>query len=118
MSIRWFYDCPIEAAYMMKNFSVLIEGDNCEREFLKHIQTLEIRNKYYLDPGSIKLLEPLRGDLIELKAISVVTIYDIGKKGRLYYRYGTGCIDSPRSELKRIVQRNNKPFIWPKREVV
>lgn len=62
---KLYYTCPIEVAYMMRNFSVCIAGkDNCEREFLKHVTELDERKRYYVHRDNLSIFEPQVGDIL------------------------------------------------------
>lgn len=122
---RYYYDCPIEAAYMAKNFGFdfVTEGYGSKLNFQgsSDFRIEDIHNgiyagdKYYVAHESVALLGAKSGDLAET----------------ICQPYGSNCFDMWSEEttrifgyyeeevgekLRRIIQRDGKPFIWPKKE--
>jgi hypothetical protein len=133
-----YYDCPIEAAYMVKNFGVKFQvypyGQAVLSDFsydtLTHhlescLEDKEVRWKYYIHPDNLSIFEPRIGDLIHVGYGDYGELHEIGVDeggfksnlalggerglGREIMRYQT----SPRE----IIQRDNKAFIMPKEEL-
>jgi len=145
MTARYYYDCPIEAAYMAENFKMkffkfLHEGsqDNIATE-LRHFFTGEdygdwlypAAKRFYIHPESLHLLEPKINDVFHDAAGD----YGWGIVGKVC---GDPGINQEVAEIQRsqhlyallhitrkmkekdssisIIQRYGNPFIWPKKE--
>ena len=128
--VKLYYDCPIEAAYMAKNFGVkfVLNKDNnpnnfndyqnavqrATNELLSKSHNLPIEKSYlyfYIHPDSLYIFEPIEGDLIVLLNNGVGAIEFFGKNTNIKY------IKELMLRGGKIIQRNNKPFITPKNEV-
>ncbi len=131
---RYYYDCPIEAAYMMKNhgFVICMGRDNAGKEniyppddyisFIKDyilISNSDIFDgRAYIAGWIISLLEPQVGDLfrhhkdmkpeklVEWKGMPGIPIFWIGTETLLPVPAYSG----------EILQRNNKQWFTPKVE--
>lgn len=67
MTKKLYYDCPIKALYMMKEFEVKYDFEN-EEGLIRIIKTPEIRRdncmrKIYVAPESEHIFEPKKHDL-------------------------------------------------------
>lgn len=132
---RYYYNCPIAAAYMEKNFGMkyLVEIDYTisspfDRPVVKEKRTIECdgtdiilmnygretceHGTIYIHPDSLKLLEPIIGDL-----------YLINDDGLLdEHKNTTIVIDAALIQGwdnrfdGQIILRNGKAFIWPEVE--
>lgn len=113
---RLYYTCPIEAAYMAKNFGVKIMVNDTEgTEMLCVISSLS-RDKYYIHPDSLSVFEPQEGDLVYCMGSYQIMPADIDDFGVKYdRRIIIQNVTSPIATGK-IIQRNNKPFIMPQSE--
>lgn len=104
---KYYYDDPISAAYMAKNFDFQIMGS--PHHIFEHWKDIAANyatgGKYYLHPDSVKLLEPQEDDLCDFEEVACcdcgTTIWEFGKHS---------------GKVKQIIERNNKPFIMPKEE--
>lgn len=149
MSIRYFYDDPLAAAWMAKHFDMkfiayhtdeqmseydLAESqrnfdwfDSCIVDGWSHdVDTVsdaikwieEASGKIYLSEDSVKLLEPVPTEETEDSYIERDLCLTQRGKRKFYGTYHE-CLGFNFGESPIIIiQRNNKPFIWPKREVV
>lgn len=115
---KLYYDCPISAAYMTKNFGVLMAnqyGNNLLAEISNGNQITWFetgvdkycKNNFYIHPDSLSIFEP------QLKDIAVRKDY-----------VQSGChpfivFDDDIKEMRNrvheyyILLRNGKPFIMP-----
>lgn len=118
--LRYYYDCPLKAAYMAKYFGMKFEG-GYTAQFLALDAASQIRDKnerdyYYIHPDSLHLLEP-RDDDIGCREI----VYEDGERWRNPAQYN--------EELKKweadegldmgeckTLQRDGKSFMWPEQE--
>lgn len=132
---KYYYDCPIEAAYMAKNFDVefLVDGkavvydDNSTSPSGKRLRFwycdengdideacyVEDEEKIYIHPESLPIFEPMEKDIAMFK-------------GEFDNLYGEVRFSGTWARLKdmicgehhysRTIERNNKPFITPKQE--
>ncbi len=109
---KLYYDCPIEAAYMAKNFGVrfnIIAKSDKDNFFM-----WEVRPEYnegqilHVHPESLSIFEPQLKDMLRNK-----------KTGGITLGVYQGLLDhNPKAiENDDIIYRNNKPFIMPKEEV-
>lgn len=106
--MRYYYDCPITAAFMAK-YHHFVYVTNIH-EIFENLCTTDpevasASKRFYLHDRSVKDLELQIGDIIE----SVIN-EDLTEYGEVYQ-----LTDSPLYSM-RIIQRNNKPFITPKQE--
>jgi len=116
--MKYYYDCPIEAAYMSKYHGIyqqepLAIGFNAGEYVITRSPHLGLSSdtKYYIHPDSLHLLEPHIGDVC-----------------RTNKKLDTGFDDviliEDKSELNvyndvdgfRIIQRNGLSFMWPEHE--
>jgi|ERR1035437_874345 hypothetical protein len=103
--VRYFYDCPIKAAYMNKYFGV-------ETYATTYAMQSNIGLKYYIHDGSLQILEPQVGDVVEGNGYVDKLLYGDVKK--VFH-----SIQSPafnKESIDRIIDRNGVPFIWPESE--
>jgi hypothetical protein len=109
--MKYYYDCPVSAAYMAKHFGVQFDnGDSfksaCECAHLTDCSELP----FYIHPDSLPIFEAQVGDFCRMSRPIIgapelrTDIYDYWAGGALY-------------ECEHIIQRNNRPFIMPKRVV-
>jgi len=120
MENRLYYDCPISAAYMAKNFNVdftnqtnsyrywyadLVENINDERE-----------EKLYIHPDSLSIFEPQEGDLVTTSGYPAKIIGKLlGKTDCFAVEFGSKNDPSYayKKDIDLIIERNGKPFIMP-----
>lgn len=122
--MRYYYDCPIIAAYMAKSFGIRIVGQNLsqidfdtqkhpEREFdyfdicrLASNKSNPFVYKFCLSSDSIILLEPQDGDFVEAndeRCPDCGTYYNHIPDGHAkFYKHA------------KIIERNGKLFFMPK----
>lgn len=112
--LKYYYDCPIKAAWMAKYFGMKFEGGYAA-QFLALDAASQIRDKnerdyYYIHPDSLHLLEPREGDLVKATwvgkgaPVSQCLIYNAIEVLGSYWHIG------------KIIQRNGIPFMWPEQE--
>lgn len=126
---KLYYDCPILAAYMAKNFDVrFVFTVGGELHELMHWTDLFPPSEsllYYVRPCCYKIFEPQEGDLIE--ADMAVGKYEPGDFQVILYKESCpngmmSCVDkdgeflTSKDRFSKIIQRNGKPFITPKQE--
>ena len=99
--MKYYYDCPIEAAYMAKNFGVKLRLELIDAEtgiidlqqfpisswhtLTSLFGTTGLSPYFYITPDSLHIFEPQVGDILD-------------------------------DDDTLILLRNNKPFITPKQE--
>lgn len=130
--MKYYYDCPIQTAYMAKEFGMrfivgksetlmvngswVSKGDELMGEenilsFVKHCTAV-------IHPDSEKLLEPIDGDFIVWDITWVGRIDEVNTNNILvWFAQEDSRMIIPREEAK-IMYRNNKPFFWPEMEDV
>ena len=88
---KLYYDDPLAAAYMAREFGVEFEGDNyqslTESCYMANSKPKEM--PFIVRPNSLHVFEPMEGDLF---------------------------FNCSKEKKRKIIQRNNKPFFWPKSE--
>lgn len=109
---RLYYDCPIEAEYMREKFNV--------KTYAKKLGV----DKYYIKKESLPIFEPMENDLITADDIfsDGAALVQKDDNNNAFVRTG-GFYETDDYYIKNlknveIIQRNNKPFITPKREEV
>lgn len=122
---RYFYKCPLSAAYMAKHFSITFVNserdihEDCQRELEMmwgktiHSGELEFKRgqiyeKYIVHPDCKKILQPMVGDLVKDSDGECQYVWEDHK--------GLGVTTSRGTESPQgcpIIQRNNLPFITP-----
>ena len=111
---RYYYDCPLESAYMAKHFEMkiymgdLVADNIWEWKDCADSASLEddiIPKRFNIHPDSLPLLEPQVGDLIESSALPTTM---------QYFRIDIVCDEYV--GLERIIERNGKVFFSPKCE--
>ena len=130
MTKRYYYDCAIEAAYMAKNFGMVLTDSNGE-SLMYHgdvdfspsnisLQSTLYRGSiHHIAPDSLPLLKPKCGDVVQLKDNYVGRVDDYGDVETAGDRViGNVDIKCPDMNSYRwgITQRDGKPFIWPKEQ--
>jgi len=124
---KLYYTDPLAAAYMAREFGILIgQWDDERGVFFTKIAWLteqlgaSSKGKYYIHPDSYKIFEPQDKDLITLGRIED-DFFVIRENHKDWYGYDN-VINRDRSFLTndkfKIIQRNNKPFFWPESEEV
>lgn len=123
--MKYYYTCPLKAAYMAKYFGMKyalfhadghivseIKRENIEKDVAlgeSEISRLFLQSgnfgKYYIHPDSLHLLEPMVGDLVGY-AGPEANDFDVYSHDDWH-----GC------PLKKIIQRNVIPFMWPESEL-
>lgn len=125
---RYYYTCPLQAAYMAKEFGMIFFTPEDE-EYNEEIYAdgnvecafeFDGVERLYIHPDSVHMLEPKTGDVIT----SLVTEYGYVvpsriaeiQNGNLYSKSCDGRKWIPYGGKSRIIQRNAKPFFWPEVE--
>ena len=129
MNERYYFTCPIKAAYMNHEFGVItyIELSNKSRIYDKYFikdwnhRELELDakdkyhcNKYYVAPESEHIFEPKKGDLgIERNLHTLEPCFF----GGTYWFYDNDYLEiKPHPQKVDIIYRNGKNFFNPKEE--
>jgi len=105
---KLYYTCPIEAAYMTKNFGIIFDDEYRIFVNLESIgmyldfDILKDDIKHYIHPESLSIFEPQVGDLVR---IDIAPFHDFIIMNS--YFLSTNC------EIKEIIQRNGRAFIMP-----
>ncbi len=116
---KYYYDCPLEAAYMAKNFGMRFiaplnakfDWKSPDSYMSRNREWILINGKLYIHPDSVAMLEPRDDDLCEVVDDDMFCV-DCGGV------YGYGCdIIERQNKFKKIIQRDGKPFFWPKMEI-
>lgn len=120
--MKLYYDCPIEAAYMAKNFGAKLRLELIDAEtgiidlqqfpitswhtLTSLFGTTGLSPYFYIHPDSLHIFKPQEGDFCtweKNKYIDTFTWCELADYAAI------------NSEIK-IIQRDNKPFITPKQE--
>lgn len=110
-----FYDCPIKAAYMAKNFGVIyqINFDDGGVEIIRNYKELNIDMyieksewKYNVHPDSLSIFYPKTNDIVECH-FKIFLEEQSSTQLRYWPEYHGDF------ELERIIERNGKAFIMP-----
>lgn len=129
---RHFYTDPLAAAWMAKHFGMLFghdtakygivwfdNADDCLMEASRDAME-KYSFKWFVSPDSLHLLEPKAGDycVIDNERIercqAIASEQEIGGlKRSVILLDGSYRL---RHEVKRIIQRDGKPFFWPEVE--
>lgn len=137
MEKKFYYDCPIEAAYMAKNFDIkfeIIAKDKDTGELMHHpiegVDNLTTAFKHVrvtICPDSIKLLAPKKGDILLWKyiignddslVISQPGYWDEASfKPSLFDESDFLILSDNRIKNITILARGDKSFIMPKEEI-
>ena len=128
MKKKYYYDCPIQALYMMKEFGVkfFIKDDNGDDyDFTEwHLNSQNVLELFteleafpcriYVKSESEHIFEPKEGDLgIERNLHSMEPCYFSGT----YWFYENDVLNtSPHQQRVNIIYRNGKHFFNPKEE--
>ena len=136
-SPRYFYVDPLAAAWMAHRHGFHFEhtpfssynesGGFCTKITIYHAEPGQ--PKFYVHPDSVALLEPQAGDLVFYDNLHGGEAWDefkclISPADERYPYIDTAetlmLMDSGehpyRKELRRIIQRNGIPFMWPESE--
>jgi hypothetical protein len=120
---RYFYDCPIKAAWMSKQFEMNIVGD-CDGDwpvsdllYFAHALYGEDQSpsdpvqvqRFYIRDDSLQLLEPQEGDLVAIDAFP-------GAFREHHENIVLFDAEGDPTDVRRIIQRNGIPFMTPEWE--
>lgn len=120
--VRYCYTDPLAAAWMVNHHGVLVVEENgfihneSETIFDSHVEDC-YRGRYYLHPDSLPLLEPKIGDFAVVNEGNhdyLCVIAKFTENGR--FRDGLTWDEIPLAAIKRIIQRDGKPFHAPESE--
>lgn len=120
MTKRYFYRCPIAAAWQLKSHNILCQvnfthydGDYylpCDEEALLDIMKRG-NHKFYISQDSVPLLQPMVGDMVTNIGMVAQRVESIGS---IYLQHASGQytlkIDA------KIIMRNNLAWISPEVE--
>lgn len=100
--MKYFYKDPLAAAWMAKHFGMRFQDNGYEaspyEELLSHYDAGgdgKTFPKYYIHPDSLHLLEPQRGDRLDVVSTLKLDVVN------------------PFIRPTEIVQRNGIAFMWP-----
>lgn len=128
---KLYYDCPIEAAYMAKNFGVRLQRVNptqlVEEDLYKeynhpaHMANLRLFDcmekawqKIYVHPDSLSIFEPSIKDIGIDEANELMEYSNFA--GTFWFSIDQQQGGSAAKGLVKIIKRGNKLFISPKIE--
>jgi len=110
-----YYDDPLAAAYMAREFGVEYytypDGSdkddpiNCD-EFKDHGVCLSDNSTFYIHPDSLHIFNPRRGDLVYYHPIDLHELW-------CWSEWEPSDIHKSFSDIGDIIQRNDKPFFMP-----
>lgn len=119
---KYYYDCPIKAAYMAKYFGVKLQilvANESECQLYSWFYNMALPSgagkNLYIHPNSLHILEPQVGDLIKEYGAPLYRYLD-GKLSNGDFTAYKNKYDIKFDEVARIVERNNIPFIYPEIE--
>lgn len=115
---HYFYKDMFAAAWMMQHQDMKFEVETDPGEVIAVVPIPNrYEGKYILTAESVELLKPRIGDLIkQWGSLAGMPIYDIAlKTGGLAYVM-PGNEYNYFGSMERIIERNNKAFIWPEKE--
>lgn len=134
---RYYYICPIKAAYMSKEFGVNFKQwlypsvhstkvELCDVSFLDIVREIEyseedtkegkFRNRYIVARISESIFEPKKADFILLPDIESFVVIDEVKKVFDNGNIETVSYQRPFEKGKQIIMRDNKHFFMPEVE--
>lgn len=131
--MKAYYRCPLQAAYMNKEFGVEFKDANPKtgtEAWLGKFLYREVET-YYIHPDSMSVFEPQVGDMITQKDDDGIQelsgwVGDKDDEGLVIYSFlqngkpvakGRSIMDHIMFEdVEMIIQRDNKPFFWPQFE--
>ena len=131
MSKRYYFTCPIKAAYMNHEFGVItyIELSNksgiYDKYFIKNWNHRELEleakdkyhhNKYYVAPESEHIFEPKDGDIGQMKAEGARFFVKYSESSKEWKEWPGGGYYSKKNGSD-IIYRDGKHFFTPNREV-
>ena len=131
MEKKYYYECPIQALYMMKEFGVNLKCENesssyyysfgkamldhIRREVLKDTTWEKNLGKIYVAPESEHIFEPKEGDLGQMKAEGARFFVKYNESSKEWKEWHCGGYYSDKN-VSNIIYRNGKHFFNPKEE--
>ena len=131
MKKKYYYDCPIQALYMMKEFGVNLKCENesssyyysfgkamldhIRREVLKDTTWEKNLGKIYVAPESEHIFEPKDGDLGQMKAEGARFFVKYNESSKEWKEWHGGGYYSNKNGSD-IIMRDGKNFFNPKEE--
>lgn len=140
MITKLYYDDPLQAAYMAREFGVKYQSEykwQSEKwgdkygDYLEHFifvlpggSLTEQVDEYYIHPDSLDIFEPKLHDVVEWDGIMFGMVIGVNEEeGDIGVQHG--CQDDGSCDVYTlepyeitIIQRDNKPFFTPRREDV
>ena len=126
MTKKYYYDCPIKAAYMNHEFGVItyielsINDKVYDKCLIKNWNNRELeldeKNKYYVSPESEHIFQPKEGDIGIIKNFNPLIFV------RFFSYYNSWNYEDDEYEERfnnddvKIIYRDNKHFFNPKEE--
>lgn len=130
MNERYYFTCPIKAAYMNHEFGVItyielsIKSEIYDKYFIKDWNHRELGldakdkyhcNKYYVAPESEHIFEPKEGDLGQMKAEGARFFVKYSERSKEWKEWHGGGYYSDKNGSD-IIYRDGKHFFNPKEE--
>ena len=131
MTKKYYYDCPIQALYMNKEFGVNLKCENesssyyysfgkamldhIRREVLKDTTWEKNLGKIYVAPESEHIFEPKEGDLGQMKAEGARFFVKYNESLKEWKEWHCGGYYSNKNGSD-IIMRDGKHFFNPKEE--
>ena len=131
MEKKYYYECPIQALYMMKEFGVNLKCENesssyyysfgkamldhIRREVLKDTTWEKNLGKIYVAPESEHIFEPKEGDLGQMKAEGARFFVKYNESLKEWKEWHCGGYYSDKNGSE-IIYRDGKQFFNPKEE--
>ncbi len=114
---RYYYTDPLAAAWMAKNFGMNFWDADTGITVSRYDGGLYDECLFNIHPDSLHLLEPQEDDLGIGVDDGAGRIYVVFNRGRWEWVNSTTYQSAPKQfKLERIIQRDGKPFHWPKSE--
>jgi len=107
---RLYFDCPIKALYMMKEFRVEFESFDWYSLINQCEHNKSAKCRYYITKGSEHIFEPMKGD--EGRWSRIQGAHYANFNGVQWVSYGNEITEP------EIIMRDNKHFFAPKKEEV
>lgn len=126
--MKLYYDCPLKAAYMAKEFKVRLDGALWNDNYLQSVLAIHSAGeKYYIDKDSIDIFKPTTNDLVRS---SNGMCWIVEKQEQDSFFEGIVTCKAPSADYYKrrdslqgkaiadiiIIQRNGKNFFMPRSE--
>jgi hypothetical protein len=117
---KYFYDCPLKAAWMAKHFGMRFSGDKYCLQFDAYgSKPMYYPDLYIIHPDSLRLFDPQPFDLLQGSFCFGRLDYYVLVKEK-FNGHGEQITQDRLSDgtfnLDKIIQRDGVSFMWPARE--